>query len=140
MSPDQALAAARRASGVADGARLVSLALPTAGGRPTWRVQLADPGRGPVNVKVDDASGKAALQTGGPADGPSGGDPIARVMRLLHEGEDYGLAWRVAVTFAGVAPMILGLSGVVMWFSRRRKSAPRRELRTIRIAKPRHIF
>ncbi|MDR3511592.1 MAG: PepSY-associated TM helix domain-containing protein [Caulobacteraceae bacterium] len=112
LSVDQAVAAAVQASG--GGARLVSVTLPTRGGRPAWRVQLR-PAAGPAaTVRVDDATGQARLQ---PQDG---GDPVARFMRRLHEGSDFGPVWRVIVTLAGVAPTVLGVSGVLLWLDRRR--------------------
>jgi uncharacterized iron-regulated membrane protein len=123
--PDQALAAALRADGVAAGARLVSLSPPTATGRPAWRIRLAVAGRGPISVSVDDARGRAVARPGPASDTP-GGDPIARFMRRLHEGEGYGPACRLIITIAGLAPTILGLTGVALWLRRRKAAALRR--------------
>lgn len=110
----------------APGATLASLNLPQEGKTPAWRVEVQPPGAGPSRtIRVDDASGQAkAGRDGGqgavPARGGEGGpDPFSRWVRRLHDGTDMGLAWRLIITAAGVAPMILSLSGLVMWLRRR---------------------
>ena len=62
----------------------------------------------------------ARLQPGAPQDGPGGGDPIAHAVRRIHDGSGYGPIWRSIVALAGLAPTILGLSGVVIWLKRER--------------------
>jgi hypothetical protein len=47
-------------------------------------------------------------------------------MRQVHDGADMGLVWRWIITIAGVAPTVLGVTGVVMWLRRR---ARRRAIR-----------
>jgi uncharacterized iron-regulated membrane protein len=59
--------------------RVQQLTLPTQGARAAWRVQLRGPA-GPVQVRVDDASGEARLQDG-PPPGPGGGDPATTPAR-----------------------------------------------------------
>jgi uncharacterized iron-regulated membrane protein len=46
-------------------------------------------------------------------------DPVSKLVRQVHDGSDMGLAWRLVITVAGLAPAVLGLSGVVMWLRRR---------------------
>jgi uncharacterized iron-regulated membrane protein len=124
LTADLALTAARAADPSLTGARLVSINLPTEGGRkPAWRFQFRASGPAPVTVRVTDVDGKARLQDGPATDGPGGGDPIAKTMRELHDGGHYGLAWRIIIALAGLAPTILGLTGIVVWLSRRRIAA-----------------
>jgi uncharacterized iron-regulated membrane protein len=109
MTPEAALT--RALDGKAD-ARLSSLALPSKGDRPSWRIELRGGGR-PQAVMVDDATGEVR-----PAP-PQGGDPMARLMRQVHEGSAPGEPWRVIVFIAGLAPTVLGVTGIVMWLRRR---------------------
>jgi uncharacterized iron-regulated membrane protein len=110
-SAEAAVAAALAA---APGARVTTLNTPTAGDRPAWRIELA----GGRQVRVDDATGKAKL---GPARtaGEGGRDPLSAWMRKVHDGGDTPLLWRLVITLAGLAPTVLGLSGLVMWLRRR---------------------
>jgi uncharacterized iron-regulated membrane protein len=125
MGADQAVAAASGVDGRLGGAGLVSLSLPTSGGKPAWRVQLQPAAGAAVTVKVDDKGGKAQVQDGATANGP-GGDPIAGFMRRMHDGSALGPVWRWIIALAGVAPTILALSGAVIWLTRR-KIAPQRD-------------
>jgi len=118
---DQATAAAEQAVG--DDARLVSATVPTAGGKPSWRLQLRAPGAEPVTVRVDDATGRARAQPGRATEGPGGGDPFAVFMRRLHDGSGYGPAWQWIITLAGAAPTLLGITGAIVWLKRRKISA-----------------
>jgi uncharacterized iron-regulated membrane protein len=107
------------------GAALVSLTTPTRGKDPAWRIQLNAPGqREPATVQVSDASGqiKAARRAGPEAaqrGGEGGPDPLSRWMRRIHDGGEMGIAWRTFITLAGVAPAVLGVTGLVMWLRRR---------------------
>lgn len=121
LTIDEAASTALQAAG--GGGRLTTITLPTSAGRPAWRVQVQPLAGGPpVSVRVDDASGRARVQAGEAA-GPAGGDPVARLMRRVHEGSDLGLAWRVVITLAGLAPTVLGVSGALLWLTRRRVRA-----------------
>jgi LPXTG-motif cell wall-anchored protein len=40
-------------------------------------------------------------------------------MRQVHDGTDTGPVWQWIITLAGLAPAVLGVSGVVMWLRRR---------------------
>lgn len=112
---DAAVAAAEDA---AHGGRLSAITLPQAGRKPAWRVEFEGAGGKPVQARVDDASGQARLARGGPG-GEGGPDPLSRWMRRIHDGTDLGLAWRTIITLAGVAPLVLAATGVVMWLRRR---------------------
>jgi len=113
LSADEAAA---RALSALPQARLVSLALPTKGGRggPSWRAQLDDGAALPVTISVSDETG--ATKRGDP---PGTEIVAARFMRRLHDGTDMGLAWQVAIFLAGWAPLGLGLTGTLMWLRRR---------------------
>lgn len=118
MSLDQAVTAA-------GGGMPATVNYPAQGKAPAWRLEFKDARK---TVQVVDASGevkapKADRPTGG---GESGGDPTSRLMRQVHDGSDMGLVWQLIITLAGLAPVILGVSGVVMWLRRRaRKRAIR---------------
>jgi uncharacterized iron-regulated membrane protein len=45
--------------------------------------------------------------------------PLSALMRQVHDGADTPLLWRMVITLAGIAPTVLGLSGLVMWLGRR---------------------
>jgi uncharacterized iron-regulated membrane protein len=109
--------AARDAQVWAPGARVSTIVLPTRGDEPAWRVQFAaDHGTPPKAVKVSDASGQAE-----PVRAPQPGrqDPVSRTMRDLHDGGGMGLVWQTLIFIAGIAPTVLGLTGIVMWLRRR---------------------
>ena len=40
-------------------------------------------------------------------------------MRQIHDGNDMGIVWQTIIFLAGLAPAILGITGVVMWLRRR---------------------
>jgi uncharacterized iron-regulated membrane protein len=125
LDATRAVEAARGADDGLDEARLISVTLPTTTAKPAWRIQFRDGGGDPVNVRVDDASGKARVQEGPATDGPGGGDPIAGFMRRLHDGSGFGPVWRTIVALAGLAPTVLGVTGAVFWLTRRKIAASR---------------
>lgn len=107
-------------------ARVVEVNAPTRGKEPAWRVGLKTPGaERQQTVQVVDATGQVKSGRG---DAPGGGgpDPLSRMVRRLHDGDDMGPIWQAVIFLAGLAPAILGLSGVVMWL---RRSARRKALR-----------
>jgi len=90
---------------------------PTAGKAPAWRIEF--PGRKPVQV-LDSTGEVKASRGGGPGgDGGANRDSVSPLMRQIHDGADMGLVWRVLITVVGLAPAILGVSGVIMWLRRR---------------------
>jgi uncharacterized iron-regulated membrane protein len=125
LSVDQAVTAALA---TAPGGRVTELNTPTTGQAPAWRIGVKGPDGPPRTVQVVDATGqaKAARGGGGPAGGERGGDPTSKFMRQLHDGTDMGIVWQAIITLAGLAPLVLGLSGVVMWL---RRSARQRAIR-----------
>jgi len=112
LNVDQALSAALA---IVPGARPVTIALPTKQ-QTAWRIELVAPRTGvSATAIVDDASGAARLA------GPRlPGDRIAAWLRWIHEGSHAGRVWRIIVFLCGLAPPVLGLSGVIVWLQRRR--------------------
>jgi uncharacterized iron-regulated membrane protein len=124
LTADQASATALAA---APGARLAAITLPLrSDDTPTWRIQLKKPGAGPVAVAVEDAPGGAVRIA--PERPRPAGDRLIRFNRQLHDGDDLGLVWKVIITLAGIAPALLGVTGVVVWAQRliRRRALRRR--------------
>lgn len=120
MTADAVLAAALSA---APGARPLSLTAPAGGGRAAWRVQ-ARPGEGPaITLLVNDADGQVRP---GAASGRDGADPVSRLMRNLHDGDDTPALWKGIITLAGAAPTLLGVTGVVIWLRRPKRPRPPR--------------
>lgn len=115
------------AQALAPGAAVVEVNVPTRGKAPAWRVGLKAPGaERPKTVEVSDATGEATAGAGG---GGGGGapDPLSRLMRQVHDGAETGPVWQGVIFAAGLAPALLGLSGVIMWLRRTaRKKALRR--------------
>ncbi len=120
LTLDEAVAAVLRAR---PGARLVTISTPTgSGSHSIWRVQIAGAGTNPVALMVDDAS--ATVREGhAPAASPQVADPLSRQIRQIHTGDDTPLAWKTVITLVGVAPTLLGVTGVVIWL--RRPRAPK---------------
>ena len=137
LSADQAVSAAEKAASASD---FESLRLPTQGDRPSWQVAVLGQ-NGPAFVAVDDQTGQATASEGpGRRGGFRGGErrgeggfgrpPAMRVVRLLHAGNDAPMVWRVVLFIIGLAPTILGLTGLVIWLCTRRRP----ELQTPEVA------
>jgi uncharacterized iron-regulated membrane protein len=108
-----------------------SISLPTEGRRATWRVQFAPVGDAdPVTVQIGDRDGRpqkareAASGTGAAARP----DRLSPLMRKIHDGQDTPFIWQLLVFLTGVAPLLLGVTGTVMWLRRR---ARRAQLKTL---------
>lgn len=84
----------------------------------SWTVALGSAPGG--EVSVDD---RTAETMGIP---PRGG--IARFMRELHDGHSYNVLWQTVIFIAGLAPAVLGVTGVIMWLRTRswRRKASRK--------------
>lgn len=107
---------AATALAAAPGARLASIAFPMGGPEPVWQVALRDgEDQAPRTLRISDRT--AVIDTS-PQRTP--GDPLARLMRRVHDGDDMGWPWRVIITSAGLAPALLGVTGIIMWLRRRR--------------------
>lgn len=127
-SLEQAVASAQASK---PGAQVVSVSVPTRGREPVWRVQLKTPGaKQPATVQVVDATGQVKTARG-PGGGEGGPDPLSRWMRKIHDGADTGIVWQTIIFLGGVAPAVLGITGVIMWLRRR----GRRLAQTRRLAK-----
>jgi uncharacterized iron-regulated membrane protein len=111
IHPRMTLEAVAAAAG---GTAITQIDWPTQGPAPAWKVTLA--GRGPVQVLDATGEAKAGRQAMARRATP---DPVSKLVRQVHDGSDMGLAWRLVITVAGLAPAVLGLSGVVMWLRRR---------------------
>jgi len=106
LTADQALAAAR---GTVPG-EPTSIGWPTSADGP-WRISLITP-KGQADVTVDDSTGAGATapQRGG----------LALAVRHLHDGTTLGTGWRVIMVLWGLAPTVLGITGLIMWWRGRR--------------------
>lgn len=121
VSYTAALAAARnrvRRAGETGGPDHISYA----GERGLYRVAFGDPdgfGLGTTTVYVDGRDGRVVGMTG-PGDG-SAGDVLLRAGQPLHAGRIAGAPGRIAVFLAGLVVVLLSVTGVVMWWLRRRR-------------------
>lgn len=96
-----------RAASVRRGA-LRSIAWPTSASA-DWTVTYAN---GQV-VKVADDNGVAVAA---PARRPGG---LARTMRRLHDGGGMGIVWQIVIFLGGIAPAVLAVTGIIMWWRAR---------------------
>jgi len=101
----------------APGAELASVSAPTQGREPAWRIQLRKPGaERPTTIEVSDATGEAKAASERAGGGP---DPLSRWMRRIHDGADMGIVWQTVIFAGGIAPVVLGVTGLIMWLRRR---------------------
>lgn len=100
-----------------------ALARPLAGGAPVqvtfptdkvpeWKISFAREGT-PAEVVVDDARGTAKPPK------PPQPETIARTMRRWHDGHDMGFAFQLAIFLGGLIPVLLAITGVIMWLRTR---------------------
>ncbi|HYW16865.1 MAG TPA: PepSY-associated TM helix domain-containing protein [Allosphingosinicella sp.] len=111
LSPDSALAAARP---LAPGA-LTGLTWPT-GPEAGWKISFARPG-GAAEITVDDRSARATPPK------PAQPETTARLMRRLHDGTGMGPVWQTIIFIGGIIPLILAVTGILMWLNVRRVRA-----------------
>lgn len=97
-----------------------SVTWPQAGPRPAWRIEFA--GRGPAAgaLSVDDASGHVRPARAG-RESPPPRSAFSIWARRIHDGGDLGPVWQSVIVLAGLAPSVLGVTGVVMWLRRRHR-------------------
>lgn len=107
--------------------RPVSLTWPTER-EPAWKVGF---GRGRPPVSVDDASGRAGEAAGG-------GDARRSMplYRKLHQGDGTGFVYQLIIFVAGIAPALLGVTGIIMWLRGRRWKGDLRRRRSQPMAVP----
>jgi uncharacterized iron-regulated membrane protein len=94
-------------------------------GAPEWAVSLDDRGK-TVELKVGDADRRV---TPSPSSAPAS---LARAMRQLHDGQGYNALWQTIVFLGGLAPAVLGVTGVIMWLRarNRRRAVPQNAIRS----------
>jgi len=56
---------------------------------------------------------------------PRGGTQVARVVHHLHEGDGFGTLWSVTVFTTGILPVLLAITGLMMWLRGRTTRAAR---------------
>ncbi|HWI86955.1 MAG TPA: PepSY-associated TM helix domain-containing protein [Sphingomonas sp.] len=66
------------------------------------------------SVKVADDSGMVA-----PADPAASRDRPRPFYRRLHDGGNMGLVWQIVIFLGGIAPALLGVTGIIMWLRTR---------------------
>ncbi|HKR87404.1 MAG TPA: PepSY-associated TM helix domain-containing protein [Phenylobacterium sp.] len=116
VTPLPAALAAAQAARPAD--RVATVNWPQAGERPAWRIEFRGKGPAAPQVLVDDRSGRVR-PTGAGAGGPPQRSPFAVWSRKIHDGTDFGLAWRTVIFLGGLAPAVLSVTGLIMWLRRR---------------------
>lgn len=126
LTLQQAVALAQSKS---PGGALAEVNVPTRGKEPAWRVGFRAPGADrPKTVQVVDATGQVKAGRDGGQGGPGApgsADRISPLMRQIHDGANTGIVWQTIIFVAGIAPALLGITGVVMWLQRRaRRRAP----------------
>jgi len=121
-SPASRADAVIAAAGSAGRGQIVSLRWPVEGST-DWTVSLEEAGK-TAEFKVSDADRTVARSPG-----PAG---LARAMRQLHDGQGYNALWQTIVFLGGLAPAVLGITGVIMWLRgrHRRNAAPRSAIRS----------
>ena len=121
-SPDEAVAAVRAQQ---PAGRLVAVTYPTER-KAQWIVRLQPGGLLPISYAVDDRSG--TVKPDGPR--PDAAARTARLMRVVHDGGGTGWLWQAIIFLAGLAPAVLGVTGVIMWLRNRGGRRARNAWRT----------
>ncbi|QOG24000.1 MULTISPECIES: PepSY-associated TM helix domain-containing protein [Bradyrhizobium] len=118
LSPDAIM---RRAEEAKPG-RAVAMLSPPGETRNTWRVQFRADGADPAvrargAIWLDPWSG--AVLHDRTSDAMSLGDRYVAEQLWLHNGATFGLSGRLLVFAAGIAPLVLFVSGAIMWLKKR---------------------
>lgn len=124
LSPDAIM---RRAEEAKPG-RAVAMLNPPSEARNTWRVQFRPEGADPAvrargAIWLDPWSG--AVVNDRTSDAMSLGDRYVAEQLWLHNGATFGLPGRLLVFAAGFAPLVLFISGAIMWLKKRRGGSGR---------------
>jgi uncharacterized iron-regulated membrane protein len=89
-------------------ARLVSLSFPTRVS-PVWRVETVNADGDLKTVAIEDATGARSVDT------PRAGDVIAQWIRRVHYCNGMGFIWFAVLFVSGLSPLILLISGFLIW-------------------------
>lgn len=121
IGPAAAIAAAQA---VNPAGRIGRISLP-ADPKTPYEIRMRQPGEvrqgdGSTRITVDAYTGQL-LRVRDPLQAPAG-DTFLNWQFPLHTGEAFGLAGRIVITVAGVAPLAFMVTGLVLWLGRRRKS------------------
>ncbi|MGE0828659.1 MAG: PepSY-associated TM helix domain-containing protein [Hyphomonadaceae bacterium] len=114
-------AVAQAALALTPGGELALIARPTQargeGPPPAWRVGVRVEGEEqPINISVADATGAAKLPE---PRAEAAGDGVPMLMRRIHDGVGMGIVWQTIIFVGGIGPVILAVTGFVMWMRRR---------------------
>ncbi len=122
-------AAVAAAQAVNPAGRISRVALP-ADRKTPYEIRMRQPGEvrqgdGSTRITVDAYSSKL-LRVRDPLTAP-GGDTFLNWLFPLHTGEAFGVAGRVIITVAGLAPLAFMVTGLVLWLGRRKVKARKQE-------------
>lgn len=109
LSPDAAIATAIGLDAHGD-LPLAQIGWPEGGREAEWTITFRE-GERSVAIKVPD-DGSAPEAEAGRADPAQG---VARLMRRLHDGVGLPLIYQLIIFVGGLAPLLLGVTGVLMW-------------------------
>jgi len=103
----------------APGAAVTEAGVPARSEAPAWRIGLRGPGAARTKmVQVVDATGEAKAAKDGAGVGAAT-DALSPLIRQIHDGHDMGPIWQTVIFLGGLAPAVLGVTGLVMWLRRR---------------------
>lgn len=122
MNVDEAL----RAGSVHLTGRLISISWPT-NQKPEWKVTFARKG-GPAEVTVADATGEAKPPK------PPQPETLARTMRRWHDGTGMGPTWQVIIFLGGIIPVLLSITGLIIWWRARKPRQKAKDYRRLMAA------
>ena len=91
-----------------------SITWPTEG-NPQWTIAIRD-GAKPREVKVADTDSNASLV-------PAKPETVARTMRRIHDGTGMPVLWPIIIFVGGILPVLLAVTGILMWLRMRRRRA-----------------
>lgn len=100
--------------------------------RPVYQVRMLQPGEvrerlGTTYVSIDPHSGRI-VHVRDPLHGAAG-DAFLEWLFPLHNGEALGLGGRILITVTGLVPLLLVVTGTVIWVGKRRSKAVERNRR-----------
>jgi uncharacterized iron-regulated membrane protein len=84
-----------------------------------YRVFLNDSAGSPITVFVDANSG-AVMQRADPV-AQTAGDKFLAMQRKLHSGSNLGIVGRIAICVTGLLPLLLAVTGTMMWLRGRNR-------------------